>query len=75
MIQDSATSWIQVPIEERNAPAHSSRKLRWAKAATKPPLGRGSVGGAPLVTYAFFALFLAAAIAARLRSLRAFSRR
>src|SRR5512144_311738 len=50
MIQDSATSWIQVPIEDRNAPAHSSRKLRWAKAATKPPFGRGGVGGAPVVT-------------------------
>ena len=64
-----------MPIEERKAPAHSRRKPRWANAATKPALGGGPAGDAPLSGYAFFALFLAAAIAARLRALRAFSLR
>jgi hypothetical protein len=87
--QLSATSWIQVPTLERNAPAQRKRKAGYSNAARKPcpdPAGpeaatggsgaaSSRVSGAGRRAYDFFALFFAAAIAARFLALRAFSLR
>src|SRR5262245_47093044 len=38
--QDRPIDCIHVPMFDRNAPPHSSRKLRWRKASKEPNLGQ-----------------------------------
>ena len=47
MSHDSATSCVHVPMLDRNAPAHSRRKLRNENAARNPGSARG--GGGELI--------------------------
>ncbi len=47
--QDSATSWVQVPMLDRKAPAHSRRKLRKENPARTPGQDVVDVGSVALI--------------------------
>src|SRR5262245_25007087 len=73
-------SCVQVPMLDRNAPIQRRLKGGTRRADRKPPWAAGRLAGSTwldsaLEPYFFAGLFVAAATAAFLRALRAFSRR